>query len=230
MPPPADPPTAPTGPADPNGLGQRQNPGHSFVSRGGHKLRHALDTFSLDPAGLRAADLGCSVGGFTDCLLQAGAASVIAVDTAYGQLAWTLRQDPRVEVRERTNALHAEPPTEGVDLVVIDLGWTPQRLVIPVALRWVRPGGRIITLIKPHYEATDEEKSQMTKGVLPDELAESIAMRTADELSDLEAAPHTRLHTSGVVRSPLRGSPKKGKPEGVGNLEWLALVSVQRSA
>ncbi|MEM1329300.1 MAG: SAM-dependent methyltransferase [Planctomycetota bacterium] len=205
-------------------------PARRFVSRGGLKLRHALDEFGIDPTGLRCADLGCSVGGFTDCLLHANAASVIAVDTAYGQLAYTLRRDTRVTVRERTNALHADPPEDPVDLVVIDLGWTPQRLVIPVALRWVRPGGRIITLIKPHYEATDNEKSQMTKGVLPDELALNISERAADEIAGYDPTPHGSLSIEGLIRSPIRGSAKKSKSnkdrsEGVGNYEWLALIS-----
>ncbi|MDX2148723.1 MAG: SAM-dependent methyltransferase [Planctomycetota bacterium] len=132
---------------------------HPFVSRGGVKLRHALDAFTIDARGLVCADLGASTGGFTDCLLQAGVARVHALDTAYGELAWKLRNDPRVVVRERTNALYAEPPAEGVALVVVDLGWTPQRLVVPAALRWLAPGGRIISLIKPHYERSDRERA-----------------------------------------------------------------------
>jgi hypothetical protein len=125
-----------------------------YVSRGGLKLRRALDAFEsgefgldvsgLDVSGLWCADLGCSTGGFTDCLLQAGAARVYSVDTAYGELAWKVRTDERVVVMERTNAVHAEVPQEviergGVDLVVIDLGWTAQAKAIPAALRWVRP-------------------------------------------------------------------------------------------
>ncbi len=109
----------------------------TYASRGGQKLRHALDEFHVDVTGLACADLGCSTGGFTDCLLQAGAAKVFAVDTAYGELAWKLRKDPRVVVMERTNALHAPPPEDRVDLVVVDLGWTPQKAVIPVALKWL---------------------------------------------------------------------------------------------
>ena len=124
--------------------------GTTFVSRAGAKLAHALDEFQLNVTGLRCADFGCNVGGFTDCMLQRGAAHVIAIDTGYGTLAWKLRQDPRVETRERTNALHAVPPVGGVDLVVVDLAWTPQRLAIPVALTWLAPGGRIVSLVKPH--------------------------------------------------------------------------------
>lgn len=128
-----------------SGQGGAHGSENPYVSRGGLKLRHALEVFGVDPAGWWCADLGCSTGGFTDCLLQAGAARVYAVDTAYGELAWRLRQDERVAVMERTNALHAEVPADvaergGVDLVVIDLGWTVQSRAIPAALRWVVPG------------------------------------------------------------------------------------------
>lgn len=192
-----------------------------YVSRGGVKLRAALDAFETDPTGFVCADLGCSVGGFTDCLLQAGAAKVHAVDTAYGQLAYTLRRDERVAVHERSNALHTEP-AEPVDLVVIDLGWTPQSLAIPASLKWLKPdrqgNASIITLIKPHYELEEDEKHLLTNGVLSDEDGQRIADRTARRLPDLG------VEVKGMVISPLRGSPKKNKPEGVGNREWLAHV------
>ena len=115
-----------------------KEPDRPHVGRGGLKLRHALDVFALDPRSLRCADFGCNIGGFTDCLLQRGASRVFAVDTGYGALAYTLRTDPRVLVMERTNALHADPPPGRVDLVVIDMGWTPQRHCVPAALRWLR--------------------------------------------------------------------------------------------
>ena len=108
-----------------------------FVSRAGEKLEHALKTFDLSVAGLRCADFGCNVGGFTDCMLQRDAGHVLAIDTGYGVLAWKLRSDERVTVMERTNALHADPPAQGVDLVVIDLAWTPQRLALPAARPWL---------------------------------------------------------------------------------------------
>ncbi|MFZ4696664.1 MAG: SAM-dependent methyltransferase, partial [Phycisphaerales bacterium] len=130
----------------------------ALASRAGLKMQHALQSFAFPVTGLVAADFGCNVGGFTDVLLRAGAAKVFAVDTGYGTLAWRLRQDARVVTMERTNALHAERPEGGVDLVVLDLAWTPQRLAIPAALRWLRPGGHIISLVKPHYELRDEEK------------------------------------------------------------------------
>ena len=189
-----------------------------FVSRAGAKLEHALEEFKLDVTGLRCADFGCNVGGFTDCLLQRGAKHVIAIDTGYGALAWKLRQDPRVETRERTNALHAEAPAGGVDLVVLDLAWTPQRLAIPAALKWLAPGGRIITLIKPHYELRDEEKAWLDRGFLPHERVPGVVKRVEAEMPALGAK------VLGSTQSPLVGG-KTSKKAGVpGNIEWLTLL------
>jgi 23S rRNA (cytidine1920-2'-O)/16S rRNA (cytidine1409-2'-O)-methyltransferase len=196
-----------------------------YVSRGGLKLRHALDAFAFDPAGLACADLGCSTGGFTDCLLQAGAARVTAMDTGYGVLAWSLRKDPRVRVLERRNALHTPPTSEDerVDLVVMDLGWTPQRLALPAAAAWLRPAGDdrvglvpplIITLIKPHYE--DKAAAEAHAGILPDDLASEMAQRVLGTLPALGFA------VLASCPSPVRGSG--GKKPGSGNLEWLAAV------
>ena len=189
-----------------------------FVSRAGVKLRHALDTFGISVHGLACADLGCSTGGFTNCLLQAGAARVTAVDTGYGVLDWQLRNDPRVCVRERTNVLHAPPPGEGdrVDLVVVDLGWTAQRLAIPAALRWLKPGpdGRIITLVKPQYE--DKPAADEHRGILPDDLAGKVVERILVEM------PALGVRVLATTPSPVRGSG--GKTEGRGNLEWLVLL------
>src|SRR3989344_6816827 len=122
-----------------------------YVSRAGEKLAFALDYWHIDVTGLVCADLGCSTGGFTDCLLQHSAAKVYAVDTGYGVLDYKLRKDPRVVALERTNALHVKLP-ERVDLVTIDVGWTPQKLILPRALELLKPGGKIISLVKPHYE------------------------------------------------------------------------------
>jgi len=189
-----------------------------FVSRAGAKLEHALEEFKLDVTGLRCTDFGCNVGGFTDCLLQRGAKHVIAIDTGYGALAWKLRQDPRVETRERTNALHAEAPAGGVDLVVLDLAWTPQRLAIPAALKWLAPGGRIITLIKPHYELRDEEKAWLDRGFLPHERVPGVVTRVEAEMPALGAK------VLGSTQSPLVGG-KTSKKAGVpGNIEWLTLL------
>lgn len=193
-----------------------------YASRGGIKLAAALDRFGIDVAGLVCADLGCSVGGFTDCLLQRGAARVYAVDTAYGQLAWKLRQDPRVVVMERQNALHAAPPDapdERCDLVVVDLGWTRQKLAVPAALRWLKPASpgctpRVITLVKPHYESDPRKMGQGGRGrhgVLSEEEAEEVTRRVVAELPALGVA------VEGVMRSPVAGG--KG-----GNTEYLALL------
>jgi 23S rRNA (cytidine1920-2'-O)/16S rRNA (cytidine1409-2'-O)-methyltransferase len=189
-----------------------------FVSRAGAKLEHALEAFRVDVTGLRCADFGCNVGGFTDCLLQRGAARVTAVDTGYGALAWKLRQHPRVEVRERTNALHADPPAGGVDLVVVDLAWTPQRLAVPAALRWLAPGGRIVTLVKPHYELRDEEKAWLDRGFLPHDRVPGVVARVEAEMPALGA------RVAGSAQSPVAGGKTSRKAGVPGNMEWLLLL------
>ena len=117
-----------------------------YVGKGGLKLEFALREFGVDVAGLTAADLGCHIGGFTDCLLQAGAAKVYAVDAGYGVLAWKLREDERVELFQRTNALHWQPP-ETLDLVAADVGWTRQERILPAAAAMVSSGGLILSLV-----------------------------------------------------------------------------------
>ena len=202
----------------PSGPGEPDCP---YVSRGGLKLRHALDRFGLDVAGMRCADLGASTGGFTDCLLQAGAASVYSVDTAYGQFAWKLRNDERVRVIERTNALHAELPDDlgsGVDLVVIDLGWTKQERAIPAALRWLGPGGRIVSLIKPHYETP---RARVTRGQKVEPLDDATAERVAHEVA--ARMPGLGVRVLDMVPSPIRGG-KTGKGAAKGNVEFLILL------
>lgn len=197
-----------------------------YVGRGGLKLRHALDTFAIDPTGLVCADFGCNIGGFTDCLLQAGAARVYAVDTGYGALAYKLRIDPRVVVMERTNALHSDRPGDAppIHLIAIDMGWTPQRLCIPAALRWLRsPGsdparGRIITLIKPHYEASDgPEKPLLKKGILEAEHGHAVLARVIDSL------PLLGVTVLATCDSPIQGGAGKGNS--AGNTEYLALLA-----
>ncbi|QOJ01276.1 MAG: TlyA family rRNA (cytidine-2'-O)-methyltransferase [Phycisphaeraceae bacterium] len=204
--------------------------GGAYASRGGLKLEHGLGALGINPAGLVCADLGCSTGGFTDCLLKHGAARVYAVDTAYGQLAWTLRNDPRVVVMERTNALHATPPAGGVALVVADMSWTPQRLVIPAALRWlsaaegsvegegmgvgVGVGVGVVTLIKPHYEAREVGVVVPRGGVLGEEEAERIAREVCGRMGSWGA------RVLGLTKSPVLGGGK-----GAGNAEWLAWVT-----
>jgi 23S rRNA (cytidine1920-2'-O)/16S rRNA (cytidine1409-2'-O)-methyltransferase len=183
-----------------------------YVSKGGLKLAHALEAFALSPAGLVCADLGCSTGGFTDCLLRHGAAKVYAVDTAYGELAWTLRKDPRVVVMERENALHATP-REPVSLVTLDVSWTPTKLAVPAAMRWLGADGRIIALVKPHYEAKGLGVTLPRGGVLADTDAERIARTVIDAL------PAASVEVLAETRSPIRGGTKQ-----TGNHEWLVLI------
>ncbi len=189
------------------------------VSRAGEKLDRALDAFGLDVTGFRCADFGCNVGGFTEVLLRRGVASVVAVDTGYGTLAWKLRQDARVETRERTNALHADPPAGGVDLVTVDLAWTPQRLAVPAALRWLAPRGRIVTLVKPHYELPDGEKPLLDRGFLPHAEAERVLSRVLDAMPALGAS------VLGHCESPLVGGKSSRRAGVPGNREWLALLA-----
>ncbi|MEM7680910.1 MAG: SAM-dependent methyltransferase [Planctomycetota bacterium] len=181
------------------------------ASRGYLKLDAAIEAFDLNIEGMRCADLGCSHGGFTDCLIRHGAATVFAVDTAYGLLDYRLRTDPRVVVLERTNAVHADPPEEAsyrCDLVVLDLGWTKQDRAVPAALRWLRPepGARIITLIKPHYE-TGEHR-----------LTDAQARQASEQVAR-DVLPQLGVEVQGLIDSPIPGG--KG-----GNLEQLALLRI----
>ncbi|MHC4415393.1 MAG: SAM-dependent methyltransferase [Planctomycetota bacterium] len=190
-----------------------------FVSRAGVKLEHAVCAFGLDISGLACADFGCHVGGFTDCLLRHGAAKVYAVDTGYGVLDYALRTDPRVVVMERTNVLHAPSPTEPVDLVTIDLGWTRQRHAIPTALAWLAPEGRIITLVKPHYELDDAEKaSRLVNGVLAPEHAAKVLKEV------LASFPGLGADAVATTPSPIEGAKSARRGHGEGNREYLVLA------
>ncbi len=210
------------------------NPQDRFVSRGGMKLQHALDGFGVEVRGLVGADFGCSVGGFTDCLLQNGAAHVHAVDTAYGVLDYKLRSDGRVTVFERTNVLYfpaEQVPEGGVDLVVIDAGWTTQLRVLPIALEWLREGGgRIVSLVKPHYEWKNMAVADAERlGVAVEErgettvLSDEMAKRVCDLVVEMVEA-RLALKCLNVVASPIRGGGKRRKKkDGPGNIEYLAL-------
>lgn len=131
---------------------------HKFASRAGEKLEFALDSFSIDVKGLLCADFGCSTGGFTDCLLQRGAARVYSVDTGYGILDWKLRIDERVVVLERTNAMHVQLP-EKMGFISVDVSWTRLEKVLPNAFANLVPDGIVVALLKPHYEASLEKLS-----------------------------------------------------------------------
>lgn len=179
----------------------------AYVSRGGHKLRGALDAFGQDVAGLRCLDIGASTGGFTDCLLQAGAAEVTALDVNYGQLAWKLRQDPRVRVFERTNIREASPEELGApfDLVVIDVSFIGLVPLAPVIAALCAPGTVFIGLVKPQFESRHDETD---RGIVRDE---AVRVRTVAEVgAALEAAGFA---VTGVTESPIRGAE--------GNVEYL---------
>ncbi len=187
-----------------------------FVSRGGQKLDHALTTFALDVIGLTAIDLGASTGGFTDCLLQRGATRVYAVDVGQGQLAWKLRQDPRVVVMEKTNARELTPrsfpqPFEAADLVVMDCSFISLVKIIPPAVALLRPCGKIIALVKPQFEAGKIEADR-GGGVIRDP---AVHQRVLDELRAFVTA-QMGLTWREVIESPLLGP--------AGNKEFLALI------
>jgi 23S rRNA (cytidine1920-2'-O)/16S rRNA (cytidine1409-2'-O)-methyltransferase len=157
-----------------------------YVSRGGVKLAGAIDGFSVQIAGLRCLDVGASTGGFTDCLLQRGARSVAAVDVGYGQLASKLRSDPRVLVRERTNARTLQPEDIGglVDLTVVDASFIGLGKLLPAIARCTRQGGQLLALVKPQFEVGREEASK-TKGVVKDPAVRARAIeRVAAEVLD----------------------------------------------
>jgi len=187
-----------------------------FVSRGGHKLEHALQHFHVAVAGLIALDLGASTGGFTDCLLQAGAARVYAVDVGHGQLAWKLRQDPRVVVLEKTNARHLTPdrmpaPFAPAALAVIDCSFISLRKILPPAVALLRPNGKIVALIKPQFEAGKAEVDKGA-GVITDK---AVHERVIQELAAF-VQQAGGLTWCGVTESPLLGP--------AGNKEFLVLI------
>lgn len=184
-----------------------------YVSRGGLKLRKALDEFRLDVTGLVAVDVGSSTGGFTDCLLQAGAARVFAIDVGYGQLAWKLQQDSRVVSMEKTNIRYVTPDQiEDVpSLAVIDASFIALAKVLPATVALLRPGGRIIALIKPQFEVGKGEVGK--GGVVRDPAAHEKVIeeirRTAFDLG---------LIVSGLCESPITGAD--------GNREFLILFQL----
>ena len=178
-----------------------------FVSRGGYKLLGALEAFGEDVRGRRCLDIGASTGGFTDCLLQAGAAAVACVDVNYGQLAWKIRQDERVSVFERLNIKDAEPKLIGApfDLMVADVSFIGLARLAPVFARFSAAGSVFIGLVKPQFESRPGETDH---GVVRDE---AVRERTVNEVRDaLEAVG---FDVTGVVESPITG------PEG--NVEYL---------
>jgi 23S rRNA (cytidine1920-2'-O)/16S rRNA (cytidine1409-2'-O)-methyltransferase len=182
---------------------------HPWVSRGGLKLAHALDAFAIDPAGRIALDIGASTGGFSDVLLARGATRVYAVDVGHGQLAWKLRQDPRVVVLERVNARHltqAEIP-EPPQIVTCDASFIGLETVLPAALGLAAPGAALVALVKPQFEVG---KGRVGKGgvVRDPGLHEEVCARIAGWLGE-----RMGWEVKGIVPSPILG------PEG--NKEFL---------
>ncbi len=179
-----------------------------YVSRGGQKLEGALEAFGVSALGKVALDIGASTGGFTDCLLKRGARCVHALDVGYGQLAWTLRQDPRVVCHERTNIRHVRPEDfpEPFDLITIDVSFISLTLVLPVAVSLLAPAGELVALIKPQFEVGKGEVGK--KGVVR-EPAKHWAV-----VAKIEAfATKLGLVVAGVIESPLTGP--------MGNKEFL---------
>jgi 23S rRNA (cytidine1920-2'-O)/16S rRNA (cytidine1409-2'-O)-methyltransferase len=188
-----------------------------YVSRGGEKLAGALDAFGVEPRGLRCVDVGASTGGFTDCLLQRGAASVLAIDVGYGQLALRLRDDPRVRVLERTNIRHFELPADiaPFDLVTADLSFISLEKVLPQLAALARRGGRLLLLVKPQFELGPQDVG--AGGVVRDPEKCLAAARRVQE-----AAERLGLRMLGDQESVLRGP--KGNRERFLFLEQPALA------
>ena len=178
-----------------------------FVSRGGEKLDHALGSFGIDVAGLVAADLGASTGGFSDCLLQRGTARIYAVDVGHGQLDLRVRDDERVIVMEKTNARYIESLPEPADLVVIDVSFISLSLMFPVVARILKPGGLCVPLIKPQFEAGRDEVGK--GGVVREPRIHRSVLERTSELAEANG-----LGVLGLVASPLQGP--------AGNIEFLA--------
>ena len=184
---------------------------HPFVSRGGLKLAHALEFFKLDLQGKVCMDTGASTGGFTDCMLQKGAIRVYAVDVGYGQLHWKLRNDRRVINIERTNIRYMERELvpEPVDFATVDTSFISLRIVIPAVVKFIRPEGLIVTLIKPQFEVGRENVGK--KGVVRDPALHNMVL---DELDIFFRK--IGINPQGVVQSPIEGAK--------GNKEFLMLL------
>ncbi len=205
--------------------------GEKYVSRGGHKLELALGSFQLNVAGAVAIDLGASTGGFTDCLLQHGAAKVFAVDVGRGQLAWKLRQDPRVVVMEKTNARFLRPEDfqaaeaasgnsgarfAGADLITIDCSFISLKKILPAAAPLLKAGGKIVALVKPQFEAGRREADK-GRGVITDP---AVHHRVLEELREFVSTGAGLLWRN-VVESSLLGP--------AGNKEFFVLMEKRQT-
>jgi 23S rRNA (cytidine1920-2'-O)/16S rRNA (cytidine1409-2'-O)-methyltransferase len=183
--------------------------GLRYASRGGLKLESALDDLGVEVAGKVAADIGASTGGFTDCLLQRGVKRVYAIDVGYGQLAWPLRQDPRVVVLDRVNARYLRELPEPVDLITVDVSFISLKLVLPAARALLKPQGQIMALIKPQFEAG--RKMVGKGGVVKDPAVHRAVLQDI-----LHWALNNGFDPLGVTASPIRGP--------AGNVEFFTLL------
>ncbi len=181
-----------------------------YVSRGGYKLAGALDHFRVNPRGKICADVGASTGGFTDCLLQRDAARVYAIDVGYGQIAWKLRNDPRVVVMDRVNIRHLHALPEPIDLVVIDVSFISLTLVIPVVRSLLEPDGELIALIKPQFEAG---RAEVGKGGI----VRDVRVHRAVIAKIAEHAQTRDWRVLDLCRSPITGAD--------GNAEFFIRLS-----
>lgn len=207
--------TKPAHPVGPNAVLALVREPMPYVSRGGLKLRHALDTFQIDVSGKVAVDVGASTGGFTDVLLQAGCSRVFAIDVGYGQLAWTLRTDERVVVMERTNIRYVQDLPEQVDVAVIDVSFISLRQVLPRVKQLLTPEGDVIALIKPQFEAGKGHVGK--KGVVRAPGVWRDVLTTV-----LTFAVENGWEIRGLTRSPILGP--------AGNVEFLVHLFSQTGA
>ena len=182
----------------------------SYVSRAGEKLEYALKKFNINVLDLICADFGSNIGGFVDCLLQNRANKVYAVETGYGVLDWKLRNDRRVVVMERTNAMHIKLP-EQVDLITIDMAWTKLEKIIPNAIKNLKEKGQIVALVKPHYEA---EPKMLWKGRLLEEFIPETLTTVKNKIKNLG------VEVTKESQSPVLGN--KGK-----NIEYLFCLKIK---
>ncbi len=182
-----------------------------FVSRAGHKLEHALQTFSIDVTGLIALDAGLSTGGFTDCLLQHGANKVYGVDVGYGQVHEKIRRDQRVCVMERTNLRHGVVLEELVDIITLDLSFISVLKVLPAVTALLKPSGKLIILIKPQFEAQREDIGR--GGIIRDS---AIHQRVIEQVQAGVISHGYSVH--GIIESPITGT--------MGNKEFLAYCEI----
>jgi 23S rRNA (cytidine1920-2'-O)/16S rRNA (cytidine1409-2'-O)-methyltransferase len=186
-----------------------------YASRGGYKLAAALQQFGFDVRGRVCVDVGACTGGFTDVLLQHGAARVYAIDVGYGQLDWKLRQDERVVVMERTNVRYQASMPEAIDLVCIDVSFISLQLIFPVVAKWLTVKGDVVALIKPQFEAG---RKQVGKGGIVKDAA--VHRQVLQET--IKAAAEVGLYAHGLIRSPIEGAE--------GNVEFLVWLRRQPAA